>query len=210
MKLVMVSKSKIFIILFTALVLCLTSETSFGNLIDYSSLDHKITVKSLRGGNHDESGLNKYYFVAKLVSLIHTEQELAQKIEKRKKKEVDLGAFGQVEVKPLDKWNSKNKTSGLTISGEQIRSLTSQTMKEFKVSENLITIMVQITLKEDNKKYFGLMGEDSILITEKYYPVPPAFFREADTKDKVVKMKDDLGTLIELDIKFTTNSKKKK
>jgi hypothetical protein len=182
------------------------------NLIDYRYLTHKITLEKLRAGNHDESGDNEYFFTTELFALVHSEEEIALELGKRKKLTVGMGEFGDVKIKSLQLWDksdTETESDSLEISGEAIRELTSKMMKEHKTTEDVVTIMVKIKMFEKEKK-FGLMGEDALISQANYYPIPPAFFRQADTKQKEITIKDDKGTRVTISVVYEDPTKKKK
>ena len=45
----------------------LNPPTGAAEMVDYSLLDHTVSIQSIRAGNQDESGLNDYYFTLKIV-----------------------------------------------------------------------------------------------------------------------------------------------
>ena len=171
---------------------------------DYDSLDHVLSIQSLRSGSHDPSGTNDYYFTAVMHTLINSSDERNMEFEKRKKITLDLGKFAETQLDSLKTWKPDGKTDGgksLPVSGDAIRKLAAQSMQEFKITEAEIAVMIEIKMFEKAKKYFFL-GEDTLIAKSEYFPISQTKFEK--TADTELTLQDDKGTHVILGIHYKT------
>lgn len=179
--------------------------------IDYQSLDFTLTVKALRAGNHDSSGINKYFFVTKIYGLPILKEDLKKPFADRKKSEADLGKFAELEIESLKYWTPEKKPSSsrLTVSGDKIRSLISEVMRTFSIAEDQTSIKVVTTMYEMEKK-FGWFGDDTKVGEAEFDIVSESLPRTAKTDDKTLTITDAQGTYVEIALDFKQNVSDKK
>lgn len=180
---------------------------------DYSVLSHKINVSQFRGGNHDSSGANEYYFNIDMFAILIDKKESKKEWEKRQKIPTRIGEIGDYRLNALSYWTKKQqeaeKIEPIEVRGEQIRELVSAAMKEFKVEEIKIAIKMEISLWE-REKSFGLFGEDVRIGETTYYAIPETLPRRANSKDLKLAITDDKGTLVEIAVRYDLNGKRKR
>ncbi len=177
------------------------------DLIDYSKLDHTITLEKLRAGNHDETGINEYNFKISLIGLIISKEEKKKKLEERKKVLISGGEITIPPLPALSFWKksspgAKANTTTLIIYGDMIRDLTSKTMLKFGVPEDRISILTEIHMIEKNKK-FNLLGEDTTIDKNHYYVVPETLPHKPQIKDINLELGDNLGTAVSFSIIYS-------
>jgi hypothetical protein len=170
-------------------------------LINYQNLDHNIRLTALRSGNHDDSGVNDYYFEVKIYGLQSTQEERKLEFAKRKKILVEGGRFGAIQIPVLSHWEKPEKAPEITMKGEIFRELAAKAMKQFKVVESEIAILIEVELYEANKR-FGLIGEDRHIGKTSYYLIPETFPHRPVTKDVSLSITDDLGLSATLGVLF--------
>lgn len=172
--------------------------------LNYNKLTHIISIPTLRAGSHDDQGSSQYYFKVELIALVNTSEERNNPMDKRKKHSVDLGIFGDTQIDSLAYWTEDEKkgdTKNLTIEGNTIREVAAKTMRLFKISEEELAIMVEITLFKKQKK-FMLFGDDEKLASTNYYPIPPTKFDGQIRMNQNLIIKDEFGTMVKINIKY--------
>lgn len=176
--------------------------------IDYKKLDHKVSLVNFRAGNHDESGQNTYFLSAKLFALPITPGEEKTDFKDRKKISLELEDFGQITLPSLSFAVTPKELKSLEVSGDQIRGLMSDAMRNFKVPEDQISIVTEITLLEDNKPFI-FIGKHTVVAKYRYAVIPESLPHKALIEDKSIELKDKLGTHLTLELKYLVNSEKK-
>lgn len=174
--------------------------------IDYQTLDFAIHLKALRAGNHDESGMNQYFFQAKLFGLPILKEELKKPWAERLKSERTLGSFAELQIESLKYWMPEKKIGpkfSLTVSGDAMRALIAEVMSQFKVTEDRTAIYCIVTLYEKDKK-FGFFGQDTKVGDVTYEIIPETLPRAPRTENKILNMQDDKGTFVDLSFEFKT------
>jgi len=192
------------------LLVWFTAATAFGQKPapthhDYESLDHVISIQSLRAGSHDPSGTNDYYFTSSLHTLINSSDERNLEFQKRKKLTLDLGKFAETQLESLKTWKSDGKgdaEKSLPVLGDAIRKLAAQAMQEFKVTESEIAVMIEISMFEESKKYF-FFGEDTLIAKTEYFPISQTKFEKTTDTDLVLQ--DDKGTHVVIAIRYKSS-----
>lgn len=177
---------------------------SAGEPLDYGTLSHKLSIELLRGGTHDASGSNQYYFVVTMFGLLNTSEERNLEFAKRRKLTVELGSFGDTTLDALSIWRPDEKTKEvkeLAVSGDQIRELTARVMGELKVQEPEVAVMITVTLFEREKK-FRFLGEDLQIAKAEFYPLPPTLFDHPIRTNKVLLMQDDRGLEVKIAVRY--------
>lgn len=173
-------------------------------LMDYLDLDHRLIIQSLRAGNHDPSGDNNYYFVAKFFGIVNTEEESKKEFKDRKKSEFDSLQFNDVTIQALRYWEAEKdvkESLSLKISGDYIRKIIASTMLEHNVGEKEVSVQVNIELYEKNKRFY-FFGEDVYLATVTYFPIPATKFDKPPRTNQSLTMQDDKGTLVTIGVDY--------
>ena len=169
---------------------------------DYDSLDHTLSIQTLRAGSHDPSGTNDYYFTANMYTLINSSDERNLEFDKRKKLPLDLGTFAETQLESLKVWKPEGKDNAgksLIIAGDAIRKLAAQSMQEFKITEAEVAVMIEVKMFEKAKQYFFL-GEDTLIAKTEYFPISQTKFEK--TVDTELTLTDDKGTNVVLSVKY--------
>ena len=169
--------------------------------VDYEELNHTIRLDHLRAGNHDESGMNDYYFVVKFFGLVSNEEERRKPEKERRMHPFEGGTFGEVTLKSLSFWQKSGNVTEYRISGDFIREIISATMNQFKVVETETAVLAKIEMYEKNKKYV-FFGEDVLIATASYYPIPASKFDAPPRTNLDLNLKDDKGTNVVLKVEY--------
>lgn len=172
--------------------------------IDYQTLDFSIHLKALRAGNHDESGMNQYFFQVKLFGLPILKEELKKPLAERQKTERNLGNFAELQIEALKYWMPEKKPGpkfSLAVTGDAMRALIAEVMSQFKVTEDRTAVFCMVSLYEKNKK-FGFFGQDTKVADVTYELIPETLPRMPRTENKVLTMQDDKGTFVNLSFEF--------
>jgi hypothetical protein len=177
------------------------SEETF---IDYDKLDLIVTIKSLRSGNQDPSGVNSYYFKLTADALLILKEEVKKTFTERLKIEREIGEFGVIEIKSLKNWlpdKKPNPLFSIALSGDTIREIAAETMHTFKVAEDGVSIICKIELFERSKK-FGFWGDD-LTVGEVTFPIIPETLPHGPRiENRELTITDKLGTQVRLSVVF--------
>lgn len=192
-------------------LLCLLMPTNpsfgIGEPVNYETLNHEIKVTSLRAGNHDSDNQNIYYLVVTMHALIIAKEEHKLGFEKRKKVSAPMGELGDFQLQPLTFWlKDENPVEGVKISGDQLRQLTAQAMREFEVVEEQVAIRVVISMFEREKQW-GFLGEDQKVGETLYEAVPEKLPRLPNKKNQDLEMVDDKGMFVKISVSYDINQK---
>ncbi|NRA66583.1 MAG: hypothetical protein HRU19_18990 [Pseudobacteriovorax sp.] len=171
------------------------------NPIDYGTLSGSVTVTNVRAGNHDESGLNEYFFTLELFATAISKENRNTEMKDRKNRTRHLGEFGAVSVKPLTNWTSEDNSGRIRIEGEIIRELVSESMRFFETTEDKIAISARITMFEKNKQFF-FFGEDTKVGEVNYFVIPETIPHQPLIETQKLQIKDDLGTLVSISVEY--------
>ncbi len=173
-------------------------------LIDYDKLDLNVTIKALRSGNHDPSGLNSYYFKLTADALPILKDEVKKTFAERQKIEREVGEFGLLEIKSLKNWipdKKPNPLFNIALSGDLIREIAAETMRTYKVTEDGISIICRIEMFEKSKK-FGFWGDD-LKVGEAIFPIIPETLPHGpQIENHKLVISDTSGTRVELSAVF--------
>lgn len=175
--------------------------------IDYSTLSHTIHLSRLRAGNHDAKGINDYFFTVTMYSLVISKEERKKRFKDRKKLSVLIGDFGELNIKALSLWQGDSKGSKILIDGDFIRKLTSDTMKEFGITESEVAIRVEIQMFESNKRFI-FFGENHLIKTVYYYPIPQTIPHKPSRKNLTLSITDEFGTDVLLKVNYDLKKSK--
>jgi hypothetical protein len=172
--------------------------------IDYDKLDLTVTIKALRSGNQDPSGINSYYFKLTADALPILKEEVKKTFTERLKIEREIGEFGEIEIKSLKNWvpdKKPNPLFSIALSGDVIREIAAETMRKFKVAEDGVSIICRIELFERSKK-FGFWGDD-LTVGEVTFPIIPETLPHGPRiENRDMTITDKLGTQVRLSIVF--------
>jgi hypothetical protein len=171
--------------------------------VDYTKLDHSVKLAHLRAGNHDDSGMNDYYFLIKFFGLVSNEEERRKPVEERRIKNFDGGTFAELSIKSLSFWESQ-KDSTVTdfkVSGDFIREIISKTMLEYGVVETETAVLAEIEMYEKNKQYV-FFGEDTLVAKTSYFPIPSTKFDAPPKTNQDLHIKDNKGTNVVIKIDY--------
>jgi len=192
------------------------SPTSLRNHLNYRKMDLTVKVKSIRAGNQDESGLNKYFFTLKFIGKV-----AKATAEEKEEKKLELAGeqFGQVEIKSLDVWQEDRKAGAVAdikVTGHQLREFVSSVMKKFKAEEEDISVEIEITHFESNKQFI-FFGEDQEIGKVTFSPIPKKGSFTKIRKNISLEIAGDKSTKVSIDILYdhtvsdtVISSKKKK
>lgn len=172
--------------------------------LDYSTLSHAVSIEFLRAGSHDPSGVNEYYFNAKMLGLLNSAEERNTEIGKRKQVAVELGSFGDTSIDSLAYWRPDEKTGQvkeIKVEGDAIRELAARVMQDFGVQEGDVTVMVTISLYEKAKKWL-FFGDDTYVGRAEYFPIPQSKFDTPLRTDSTLAVADDKGTLVKIRVHY--------
>ncbi len=180
-------------------------------LIDYTQLNFTVSLKSLRSGNHDDKGLNDYYMKTVLIGIPLLKEDIKKPLAERKKSERSLGEFAQLQIPNLKYWQGEKKPSPQftqAISGETLRELVGETMRTYKVDEDLVSVLYKLEMFERNK-IMGLVGQDTKVGETSFYIIPEVLPHVPKTDNSTLTMSDSLGLRVELQVSFARNEAKK-
>jgi hypothetical protein len=169
--------------------------------LDYAMAEHTIEITSLRSGNHDPDNKNQYYFTVKAIALNTQKAERKRDLAQRKKLERPLGVFGEMEVLPLIPVDLKDKGATFTISGETIRELVSEAMRDLNGKEFEISVNITVDMFEKNKFLF-FFGDDTKLGSVNYFVIQDSRPHELGQNPGELKIADDKGLLVTFAVKF--------
>ena len=172
--------------------------------INYQQLDLQVTVTSFRSGNHDPGGEGEYFFEATVYGLPILKEEIRKPFPERQKVERKHGEFGQITIKNLKFWQAEKKPNpafSLAIPGDLMREIVSDTMRQFKVTEDQVAILCKIVLFERGKK-FGFFGEDLRVGEAQLFVIPETLPHAPVIKNQDLTIEDDLGTYATLQFRF--------
>lgn len=172
--------------------------------LNYASLSHTVSLRTLRAGSHDDSGASEYYFSVELFTLINTAEERNLSQEKRKKMSLVLGQFGETSIESLAFWNEdvkKGDIKSFNIDGNTIRELAAKTLRSFSIQETELTVMIEISMYKKQKKML-LFGDDVKLATTSYFPIPPTKFDAPLRTNQMLTLVDNLGTMVKIAVQY--------
>jgi hypothetical protein len=176
------------------------STGKYEDLVNFSLLDHTLSLTSIRSGNQDSSGTNQYYFTTQLIGAVGSMSDA-------KSEESVLGeeqTIGALELKALTHWeaNPKEGRQVVTeITGDELRNLTSQVMQKFSVDERNVFVGVQVRLYESNKK-FRFFGDDILVAKVVYFPIPKRGAFSKMRQDELLTLTDGKSTFVTLATKY--------
>ena len=183
--------------------------TFAASVINYGELTHTISLANLRAGNHDPSGVNHYFFTAEIFALLVNKEEKKLEFIARKKVARPLGTFAEIEIKALSPWEKDEKETAknsLIVEGDLMRAITSEAMRKFAGREAEIAIKIDVHMMEKAKKFYFL-GQDTLIGTVSYYPIPEIVPRQASKENLILNITDDLGTNADIMVKYKANEK---
>lgn len=113
-----------------------------------------------------------------------------------------MGNFGEKILPALSIWTPQDdKRPFFSFQGDKVRRLTAKAMRQFKVKEEQIALLIEIAMIEKNKKFFFL-ADNEIILKETYYLIPETLPHKADTKNKSFNLKDEKGTYVSIQVMF--------
>ncbi|MFW7377478.1 MAG: hypothetical protein ACOH5I_01560 [Oligoflexus sp.] len=172
------------------------------DLIDYSTLNHSITIESIRADNHDKSGENQYFFVVNVHALAVRSEDRRKSFAERAKVTKEMGRFGAATIKSLSFWRpEEERQPTLSINGDTIRKLISDAMREFQIPEQQVAVMTEIQMFEENKQFI-FIGEDTLVGEVSYYIIPEVLPHRPILDNKKLEISDTLGAFVNLRLKF--------
>ena len=180
---------------------------------DYGTLDHSIFLKSLRAGNHDKNGNNEYYFQLTIIGMLDLESEHLLDFKDKQKIVQNYKDFGHLELPAFTNYLEDSKGKNLIktqVKGDDIRELVRRVMNELKhnkdqsIPENLVGIMIRISLYEKEKRYFFL-DNDSLVGELDYFPIPFSSFEKKLYEDSQLNLNDSKGLNVMLEVKYDKN-----
>lgn len=172
--------------------------------LNYATLNHTVSIRTLRAGSHDDSGSSEYYFTVDLYTLVNTAEERNLTLEKRKKMMLNLGQFGETSIDSLAFWNEdlkKGEIKSFSVDGNTIRELAAKTLRSFSIQESDLTAMIEISMYKKQKKMF-FFGDNIKLAATSYYPIPPTKFDAPIRTNHTLTLVDTMGTMVKLAIQY--------
>ncbi|MDQ3235278.1 MAG: hypothetical protein M3Q07_26000, partial [Pseudobdellovibrionaceae bacterium] len=164
--------------------------------IDYDKLDLTVSIKALRSGNQDPSGLNTYYFKLTAYALPILKEEVKKPFAERLKIEREVGLFGELEIKSLKNWvpdKKPNPLFAIALNGDLIREIAAETMRQYKVAEDGLSVICRIELFERSRK-FGFWGDDQ-RVGDVTFPIfPETLPKGQSVENRELKIFDALVT----------------
>lgn len=179
---------------------------SASKFLDYSNLDHKISLLKLRAGNHTTEEEVNYIFKLNLNSQFQPEIETELLTDQKKKeltnKKISLEPkiIGELSLPSLTQWSNEKDEISLSISGEELRKLVAETMNKFEAKEHEVEISATIEVIKKGKKFY-FWGEDTLITSLEYFPLKKDTIDNQD-QPKNIKLdrEDDKGMYIEFEI----------
>lgn len=172
--------------------------------LDYTTVTHTLSIDSLRAGNHSDTGTNEYTFTVTMYGLLNSSEERNLPFEQRQKIPIELGSFGDTKIDSLAIWKPDEKAKDykeFKIDGNAVRELAAKTMGEFKVQEDAVAIMVDVSMFVKKKKLF-FFGDDQQVAKASYYPIPPTKFDGPMRTNQVLTISDDKGTNVKIAVRY--------
>lgn len=188
---------------FLLLFFKLNSAHANTDFIDYTSLNHTISVDYLRSGNNDAKGMNEFYFQPTVFALINSKEERKKKIKDRTKISFVGDVFGEVSIKNLTFLDKPEELTSSKIDGDTIRQLISDMMREHSKNEKDVSLIVEIKMYEKNKKYI-FMGEDVLVGSARYYILSDDVKRQPLTQLQHLIIQDKFGTYTKLKVDYAS------
>ncbi len=174
------------------------------HLTDYDKLDLSVTIKTLRSGNQNSTGINSYAFKITLSALPILKEEMKKTFAERQKIENEVGEFGQIQIKSLKHWipdKKPNPLFSIAIKGDVMREIAAETMRKYKVSEDELSIFCRVEMFEKSRK-FGFWGSDT-KVGEASFPIIPESLPHGPLiENKDLTISDDTGTFVKLAVIF--------
>jgi len=172
--------------------------------LDYTLLTHSLNIELLRAGAHSAKGTNTYTFVLSLVGLLNSSEERNLDFDKRKKKVVDLGVFGDTSIQSLAVWKPDAKLKDfkeIKIDGQVIRELVAQMMTTFNVPESEVRAQVDISMVIKKKKWLVLNADEQVAKAS-YAPVPATKFEAGLRSNQDLVIEDNQGTFVKIAVRY--------
>ena len=172
--------------------------------LDYTLLTHSLNIELLRAGAHSAKGTNTYTFVLSLVGLLNSSEERNLDFDKRKKKVVDLGVFGDTSIESLAVWKPDPKLKDfkeIKIDGQVIRELVAQMMTAFNVPESDVRAQVDISMVMKKKKWLVLNADEQVAKAS-YAPVPATKFEAGLRSNQDLVIEDTQGTFVKIAVRY--------
>lgn len=177
-------------------------------LIDYEELDHEIKILKIRAGNHDEAGINKYYYKVTASALINKNEEKKKELSDRKVIAKELGIFCDITLPALSYWMPNPKKETITYSfqvkGSNLRSLTADLMRTYQLKEDEVAIKIDLEMWLKATKYMFLKDDRKIALVS-YFPIP---YTPSDQKLKTnqdLSISDETGTIVQIKTLYKVN-----
>lgn len=168
--------------------------------LDYSELDHRVSVARLRAGNHDPSGVNTYFFVVTPYAFVNEPAERQKPLLERRHVVGAPQRLGEVEVAALGHWQGE-KPLEATMRGDEMRRLTSEAMRTFSVAEEKVALYVTVRLFEKGKRFYFL-GEDLQVAENGYYVLGETLPRRVLRRSTELFLTDALGTYVPVQVMY--------
>lgn len=162
---------------------------------NYSQFDFSISLESLRGGAHDKSGLNEYYFKPSIYAIVNTLEERQKEFKDQRKIDRSMEEFANIQIASLDQWKAnpkEGKVEEISVSGTTIREMVAEIMHTHGVLEAEVSVLVVLEMWEKEKKFI-FFGEDVKVSETKFFPIPPTSFDTPARTNLALEMKDDKG-----------------
>ncbi|MDD9952398.1 MAG: hypothetical protein OXT67_12630 [Zetaproteobacteria bacterium] len=184
-------------------------------LLDYDTLDLRLSVEYFRAGNHNESGVHNYHFEVSLIALHDIEADHLEEFEKRKKLVHPYGQFAKLTIPSFKHLQSSEEESlaYLNIKGDAVREMVRKAMnawstEETPVSEKDVSVQFHLELVDEQTMYH-IWNTKNKIISQSYFIVP---FRSREQKlyqDQQVSLTDDRGLQIQMQITYMRAPEKK-
>ncbi len=129
---------------------------------DYQNYQHTFIVDSIRAGNHDAKGYNQYYFTLEISAIKNTAEERTKELKDRMTLKKDFASFAEIELETFTGWQQAANTEALAssysfvVSGNDIRLLVANAMRDFNVKESEIAMRSRFFLKRKTSIYIFL------------------------------------------------------
>ena len=172
--------------------------------LDYTLLTHSLNIELLRAGAHSAKGTDTYTFVLSLVGLLNSSEERNLDFDKRKKKVIDLGVFGDTSIESLAVWKPDAKLKNfkeIKIDGQAIRELVAQMMTTFNVPEAEVRAQVDISMVIKKKKWLVLNADEQVAKAS-YAPVPATKFETGLRSNQDLVIEDNQGTYVKIAVRY--------
>lgn len=173
--------------------------------LDYGQLDQRVSVASVRAGNHDPSGQNTYYFTVTPYAFVNDPSDRQKPMADRRHVTGVSQRLGDVHVAALGRWQGEKPLEAL-LAGDEMRRLTAEAMRTFAVAEDKVALYVIVRLFAKAKRFY-VFGEDLLVAENGYFVLGESLPRRINRKGVELLLSDALGTYVPFQVVYIDANK---